>query len=110
MFLRLLGCGITYAEAGSFVSPKWVPQMANTDQVFEQLNRMNYPSSITLCGLTPNLKGLEGALAANVKEVAVFAAASEAFSKKNINSTIEEALNNQKQVTEQALASGSVLS
>jgi hydroxymethylglutaryl-CoA lyase len=88
------------------VSPKWVPQMANTDKVFEQLNQMNYPSSITLCGLTPNLKGLEGALASQVKEVAVFAAASEAFSKKNINSTIEESLKNQKAVTEQALAAG----
>lgn len=80
--------------------------MANTDKVFEQLNQMNYPSSVTLCGLTPNLKGLEGALASQVKEVAVFAAASEAFSKKNINSTIEESLKNQKLVAEQALAAG----
>lgn len=80
--------------------------MASTDKVFEQLNQMNYSSSITLCGLTPNLKGLEGAIASNVKEVAVFAAASEAFSKKNINSTIEESLENQKNVAIQALAKG----
>ena len=80
--------------------------MANTDKVFEQLNQMNYSSLITLCGLTPNLKGLEGAIAANVKEIAVFAAASEAFSKKNINSTIEESLENQKNVAIQALSRG----
>jgi hydroxymethylglutaryl-CoA lyase len=80
--------------------------MADTDKVFEELFKLNVSSHVTLCGLTPNMKGLEGALASNVKEVAVFAAASEAFSKKNINMSIAESMVKQREVTEKALASG----
>ena len=69
--------GLDYIETGAFVSPKWVPQMADTPEVFAQIRRQ---SGITYAALTPNLKGFEGALAANADEVAIFGAASESFS------------------------------
>lgn len=84
----LANAGLTIIEAGSFVSPKWVPQMAGSDDVFNQLS----PSQATYTALTPNMRGLERAIECNVKEVAVFAAASEAFSEKNINCSIDESL------------------
>ena len=86
---QLAGAGIRAIESGSFVSPKWVPQMASSDEVFAGINRK---AGVTYSALTPNLKGFEGALAAGVDEVAVFAAASEAFSHKNINCSIDESL------------------
>lgn len=86
---RLAEAGLDYIEAGSFVNPKWVPQMADSDLVFSQLERR---SGVTYAALTPNLKGFERALAVNADEVAVFAAASEAFSQKNINCSIDESL------------------
>ena len=85
----LSGTGLTVIEAGSFVSPKWVPQMAGSSEIYAQINQadgINYPA------LTPNMKGYEAAIAAGVKEVAIFGAASEAFSQKNINCSIEESL------------------
>ena len=85
---RLANSGLQNIEAGSFVSPKWVPQMAGSDEVFKQLT----PSDTVYTALTPNMRGLERAMECNVKEVAVFAAASEAFSKKNINCSIDESL------------------
>jgi hydroxymethylglutaryl-CoA lyase len=85
---RLANSGLQNIEAGSFVSPKWVPQMAGSDEVFKQLT----PSDTVYAALTPNMRGLERAMECNVKEVAVFAAASEAFSKKNINCSIDESL------------------
>ena len=91
------------------MSPKWVPQMADTDKVFAAINNMGMPPSVTFAGLTPNAKGLEGAMASKVKEVAVFAAASEKFSKKNINMTISESLVKQKEVTQRALSAGNEL-
>ncbi len=69
--------GLSYIEVGSFVSPKWVPQMAGSAEVFAQIQRK---PGVTYGALAPNLRGFEAALAAGVKEVAVFAAASEAFS------------------------------
>lgn len=81
--------GLSYIEAGSFVSPKWVPQMAGSVDVFAQIHRS---SSITYAALTPNMQGFEAAVTAGVKEVAVFAAASQSFSQKNINCSIEESL------------------
>ncbi|GEA11309.1 hydroxymethylglutaryl-CoA lyase [Alteromonas sp. KUL49] len=81
--------GLTRIEAGSFVSPKWVPQMASSDEVFSAINRR---SGVTYSALTPNMRGFETALAANVDEVAIFGAASEQFSQKNINCSIEESL------------------
>jgi len=81
--------GVTYIEAGSFVNPTWVPQMADSAQVIENIKRY---SPVTYSALTPNMHGFERALAAGVNEVAVFAAASEEFSQKNINCSIDESL------------------
>ncbi|WP_161867004.1 hydroxymethylglutaryl-CoA lyase [Pseudomonas yangonensis] len=86
---ELSAAGLRYIEAGSFVSPKWVPQMAGSAEVFAGIQRK---PGITYAALTPNLKGFEAALEARVEEVAVFAAASEAFSQKNINCSIAESL------------------
>jgi hydroxymethylglutaryl-CoA lyase len=86
---KLAAAGLTTIEAGSFVSPKWVPQMEHTDQVLAALSDLNH---IHLTALVPNKKGMESALAAGVKEIAVFAAASETFSQKNINCSIAESL------------------
>lgn len=85
----LSAAGLGYIEVGSFVSPKWVPQMAGSAEVFAQIQQK---PGITYAALAPNLKGFEAALEAGVKEVAVFAAASEAFSQKNINCSISESL------------------
>ncbi|ETN93032.1 Hydroxymethylglutaryl-CoA lyase YngG [Gammaproteobacteria bacterium MOLA455] len=85
----LIDAGISYIEAGSFVNPRSVPQMADSDQVFAGLRSTD---AITLAALTPNLKGFERAMEAGIKEVAVFASASEGFSQKNINCTIAESL------------------
>jgi hydroxymethylglutaryl-CoA lyase len=85
----LTTAGLSYIEVGSFVSPKWVPQMAGSEDVFAQIKQR---PGVTYAGLTPNLRGFEAALQAGVKEVAVFAAASEAFSQKNINCSIGESL------------------
>ncbi|WP_417594441.1 hydroxymethylglutaryl-CoA lyase [Oceanospirillum sp.] len=86
---KLADAGVRYIESASFVSPKWVPQMGDATEVVTGLNRK---SGVTYAALTPNLKGLESAIAAGVDEVAVFGAASEAFSQKNINCSIAESL------------------
>jgi hydroxymethylglutaryl-CoA lyase len=86
---RLSDAGLPVVEAGSFVSPKWVPQMADTAEVLARIRRkpgVSYPV------LVPNMKGLEGAIAAGCEEVAIFGAATETFSKKNINCSIAESL------------------
>lgn len=85
----LSAAGMSYIEAGSFVSPKWVPQMAGSAEVFAQIRRT---PGVTYAALAPNLQGFEAAMAAGVQEVAVFAAASESFSQKNINCSIAESL------------------
>ena len=85
----LSAAGLGYIEVGSFVSPKWVPQMAGSAEVFAQIQRQ---AGVVYGALTPNMKGFEAAVEAGVKEVAVFAAASEAFSQKNINCSISESL------------------
>lgn len=85
----LADAGLKTIEAGSFVSPKWVPQMADTEAVLASLHPrpdVGYPV------LVPNLQGLERALASGVREVAMFGAASESFSRRNINCSIEESL------------------
>ena len=86
---KLADAGVNYIESGSFVSPKWVPQMGTSAEVFEKLNRVD---GVTYAALTPNMRGFEGALAVNADEVAIFGAASESFSQKNINCSIEESL------------------
>ncbi|MDC1513515.1 hydroxymethylglutaryl-CoA lyase [Porticoccaceae bacterium] len=85
----LIDAGVSYIEAGSFVNPRSVPQMADSDQVFAGLRSTH---AITLAALTPNLKGFERAMESGIKEVAVFASASEGFSQKNINCTVAESL------------------
>ncbi len=100
---RLAEAGLRTIEVGSFVSPKWVPQMADTAAVLQGIHRkpgVAYPI------LVPNEKGLDAALAAGVEEVAVFAAASEAFSRKNINCSIDESLARFAPVLERALSLG----
>ncbi len=86
---KLSNAGVNYIESGSFVSPKWVPQMATSTEVFEKINRNK---KVTYAALTPNMRGFEAALAVNADEVAIFGAASESFSQKNINCSIEESL------------------
>ena len=85
----LSSTGLKRIEATSFVSPKWVPQMADAEQIFAGIERVG---SIKYSALTPNLKGYERAKQAGANEVAVFSSASEAFSKKNINCSIAESL------------------
>lgn len=91
--------GLDYIETGAFVSPKWVPQMAESRDVFDAVKRKD---GITYAALTPNVKGLEAAIAAGATEVAVFGAASESFSQKNINCTIDESLERFEPVMEMA--------
>jgi isopropylmalate/homocitrate/citramalate synthase len=100
---RLAEAGLGVIEAGSFVSPKWVPQMAGSAEVLAGIRRR---PGVTYPVLVPNEKGLEAALAAGVAEIAVFGAASETFSRKNINCSIEESLERFRPVVERALAHG----
>lgn len=99
----LSNSGLNYIEAGSFVSPKWVPQMAGSTEVFAGIQRK---PGITYAALTPNMQGFEAAMAAGVEEVAVFAAASESFSQKNINCSISDSLQRFAPVMEAARARG----
>jgi hydroxymethylglutaryl-CoA lyase len=96
----LVEAGVKTVESGSFVSPKWVPQMADTAAVLAGLKRkagVRYPV------LVPNLQGLEAAEAAGAKDISIFAAASESFSKKNINCSIAESLDRFRPVAARAL-------
>lgn len=99
----LTDSGLSYIEAGSFVSPKWVPQMADSAEV---LHRIRRKTGVTYAALTPNSKGFELAMAAQADEVAIFGAASEAFSQKNINCSIAESLERFAPVVEHAQAQG----
>ena len=85
----LIDAGLKSIEVGSCVSAKWVPQMAQSDELFKLLPQRD---DLNLSLLTPNLKGFEAALAVGCKEVAVFTAASESFTRKNINCSIDESL------------------
>lgn len=100
---RLVNSGLKIVEATSFVSPKWVPQMADHQAIVESLPTK---SDVRFPVLTPNLKGFENAIAAGAKEVAVFAAASESFSQKNINCSIDESIERFKPIFEQAESLG----
>ena len=100
---RLSDAGLPVIEVSAFVSPKWVPQMADADEVFAGISR--HPDT-RYTALVPNLQGLDRALAARVTEVAVFAAASETFSRKNINQSIDESLAAYAQVCRRALEAG----
>ncbi len=100
---RLADAGLRTIEAGSFVSPKWVPQMADTAAVLQALKRR---PGVVYQVLVPNLKGFEAARAAKADEVAIFAAASESFSRRNINCSIAESIERFAPVTEAAKAAG----
>lgn len=100
---RLSETGLRVIESGAFVSPKWVPQMADSADVMARIKRkpgISYPV------LAPNLKGLDGAIQAKAEEVAIFGAASESFSRRNINKSIAESLDAFRPVADQALAAG----
>lgn len=99
----LADAGLKRIETGSFVSPKWVPQMADSADVFAGITRK---PGVVYSALTPNMKGLEAAIAADADEVAVFGAASEGFSQKNINCSIAESLKRFEPVVEHATQAG----
>jgi isopropylmalate/homocitrate/citramalate synthase len=100
---KLIAAGLTSIEAGSFVSPKWVPQMAGTAEIMQAFAGR---AGIALPVLVPNEKGLDAALAAGAHEIAIFGAASETFSQKNINCSIAESIERFRPVAERALAAG----
>ena len=100
---RLAACGLRHIEAGAFVSPRRVPQMAGSGDVLAGLPRL---PGVRYSALVPNAQGMAGALAARVDEIAVFAAASEAFSQKNIQCSIDESLRRFEPVITRARASG----
>ena len=95
--------GFRRIECASFVSPKWVPQMATSAEVMAGIRRA---PGVRYAALTPNMKGLEAALAANVDEVAIFGSASEGFSRANINASVAESLERFAPVAEAARAAG----
>jgi hydroxymethylglutaryl-CoA lyase len=96
---KLSGAGFRRIECASFVSPKWVPQMAGSDQVLAGIKRKE---GVRYAALTPNMQGFEAAVAAGADEIAVFASASEGFSEKNINASIDEAFARFAPILEQA--------
>ena len=96
---RLTDAGFANIEAASFVSPKWVPQMATSAEVMEKIRRK---PGVIYSVLTPNMKGFEAALAAKADEVVIFGAASEAFSQKNINCSIAESIERFRDVAQAA--------
>ena len=100
---KLIAAGLTSIEVGSFVSPKWAPQMADTASVLKALARH---SGVSFPALVPNEKGLDAALEAGAREIAIFAAASETFSQKNINCSIAESFERFALVAERALSAG----
>ena len=95
--------GFSRIEIASFISPKWVPQMADSADVLAGITRV---PGVRYAALTPNMKGYEGAVAARADEIAIFGSASEGFSKANINATIAESLDRFRPVAERALADG----
>jgi hydroxymethylglutaryl-CoA lyase len=96
---RLVAAGVSHIEVASFVSPKWVPQMAGSTEVMQRVPRA---AGVHYSALAPNLKGLEAAIAAGCEKVAVFGAASESFSQRNINCSIREGLERFRSVIEVA--------
>ncbi|WP_297992206.1 hydroxymethylglutaryl-CoA lyase [Anoxybacillus sp.] len=96
---QLSKSGLSYIEVTSFVHPKWIPQLADAYEVASRIERVE---GVTYAALVPNKKGLEGALAANIDEVAVFMSASETHNRKNINKSIEETYPVLKEVIDEA--------
>ncbi|MGE4131564.1 MAG: hydroxymethylglutaryl-CoA lyase [Bdellovibrionales bacterium] len=101
---HLAASGLKRIEIGAFVSPKWVPQMAGSLEVIEQVyqRRKAFPKGMRFSALVPNVRGMEDALTSPIEEIAIFGACSESFSKRNINCTIEESLERFRAVTKMA--------
>jgi hydroxymethylglutaryl-CoA lyase len=98
---HLAASGLKRIEVGAFVSPQWVPQMVGSKELIERLEiaRKTFPKDVRFSALVPNVRGMTDALATPIREVAIFGACSESFSRKNINCTIEESLERFRQVT-----------
>ena len=96
---RLSACGLETLEVGSFVSPKWVPQMANTGDVLKKVRRND---EVSFVALVPNMMGLDAAIDAEVDEIAIFSAASETFSQKNTNCSIAQSFERFQPVVEKS--------
>lgn len=104
--VSLAEAGITYIEATSFVSPKWVPQLSDAAELSQLIFQNIQKHSLTLSALVPNEQGLERAIASGYKELAVFTAASEEFNRQNINTSIEESFARIQHIMTSALARG----
>ena len=103
-FINLLAAaGLSDIEVASFVHPKWVPQLADAQEVIQQLD---LHSNVRYSALVPNMKGLERAIASGIRRIAVFTAASETFNRKNINMGVQESIDAFKSVVERALNEG----
>ena len=100
---RLSAAALPVIEVSAFVSPKWVPQMADAAEVFAGITRR---PGTRYTALVPNLAGLDRAMAAGVTEIAIFASSTDTFSRKNINQSIDESLANYRQVCDRAIAAG----
>jgi hydroxymethylglutaryl-CoA lyase len=100
---RLTAAHLPVIEVSAFVSPKWVPQLADAAEVFAGITRA---PATRYTALVPNLPGLDRAIAAGVSEIAIFASSTETFSRKNINQSIDDSLTTYKAVCERAIASG----
>lgn len=97
---KLSNSGLKNIEVTSFVSPKWVPQMADSAQIYQKINKK---PNVSYSVLVPNMKGLEDAMKVNVREIAIFLAASETFSRKNTNCSIDNSMKKARTVIEEAL-------
>lgn len=101
---QLIAAGVTRIEASSFVNPKWIPQLADADEVLQGISGSS--PTVTISALVPNVRGLERARLCGLKEIALFMSASETHNQKNINKTIEETYPILREVAEEALALG----
>ena len=99
---RLAACGLSIIEATSFVSPKWVPQLADAMQVLQHIRPLMRKAAIQFPVLVPNVQGLDLAHRSNVTEIAVFISATEGFSKRNINCSIDESLERVRVIADKA--------
>jgi hydroxymethylglutaryl-CoA lyase len=100
---RLFSTGLNAIEATSFISPKWIPQLADGSEVLKQVLPLAQKKDISIPVLVPNLKGLEGAIRSGAKEVTVFVSATEGFSIKNTNCNIAKSIKRAQEVAESAL-------
>lgn len=100
---QLSNCGFKFIEVGSFVSPKWVPQMANTNTVLQKISRS---PNTTYVALVPNMKGMEMAISSGISEIAIFSAVSNTFSMRNTNTTISQGLDQYVPIVELAKSRG----